>query len=54
MIDFGKQWDKYLSLAKFAYNDRYHSSIDMVPFEALYGSHCHFLVSWINVFEVRP
>ncbi|GJT45587.1 putative reverse transcriptase domain-containing protein [Tanacetum coccineum] len=37
MIDFGGSWDVHLPLAKFSYNDSYHSSIRCAPFEALYG-----------------
>jgi hypothetical protein len=36
-IDYGKNWDKHLSLAEFAYNNSYQSSLKMAPFEALYG-----------------
>jgi hypothetical protein len=39
-IDCGKNWDKYLSLAEFAYNNSYQSSLKMAPFEALYGRRC--------------
>ncbi|XP_069147163.1 uncharacterized protein [Solanum lycopersicum] len=37
VIDFGGHWDQFLPLAEFAYNNSYHSSIEMEPFEALYG-----------------
>jgi transposase InsO family protein len=30
-IDCGKNWDKYLSLAEFAYNNSYQSSLKMHP-----------------------
>ena len=30
-------WDTYLPLIQFTYNNNYHSSIGMAPFEALYG-----------------
>ena len=40
VIDFGGHWDKFLPLAEFSYNNSYHSSIDMTPFEALYGRRC--------------
>lgn len=30
-----------LPLAEFAYNNNYHSSIEMAPYEALYGRPCH-------------
>ena len=33
VIDFGGQWDQFLPLAEFAYNNSYHSSIEMAPFE---------------------
>ncbi|KAH0746217.1 hypothetical protein KY285_007874 [Solanum tuberosum] len=34
VIDFGGNWDKFLPLCEFSYNNSYHSSIDMPPFEA--------------------
>ena len=37
VIEFGGHWDNFLPLAEFSYNNSYHSSIDMAPFEALYG-----------------
>ena len=37
VIDFGGQWDQFLPLAEFSYNNSYHSSIGVAPFEALYG-----------------
>ncbi|KAD4585504.1 hypothetical protein E3N88_23105 [Mikania micrantha] len=40
VIDFGVNWDNYLPLIEFSYNNSYHSSIDMAPFEALYGRKC--------------
>ena len=30
-------WTEFLSLAEFAYNSSWHSSIQMTPFEAMYG-----------------
>ncbi|KAK8600587.1 hypothetical protein V6N12_050440 [Hibiscus sabdariffa] len=38
VIDFGKNWEKSLPLVEFAYNNSYQDSIQMVPYEALYGS----------------
>ncbi|WMV45972.1 hypothetical protein MTR67_039357 [Solanum verrucosum] len=37
VIDFKGNWDDHLPLLEFAYNNSYHSSIAMAPFEALYG-----------------
>ncbi|MCI60686.1 retrotransposon protein, partial [Trifolium medium] len=33
-------WDLWLSLIVFTYNNSFHSSIGMAPFEALYGRRC--------------
>ncbi|KAJ0468424.1 putative nucleotidyltransferase, Ribonuclease H [Helianthus annuus] len=40
VIDFGGNWNKYLPLVEFSYNNSYHTSIQMAPFEALYGRRC--------------
>ncbi|GJR05252.1 putative reverse transcriptase domain-containing protein [Tanacetum coccineum] len=40
VIDFGGSWNIHLPLAKFSYNNSYHSSIRCAPFEALYGKKC--------------
>jgi hypothetical protein len=45
-IDYGKNWDKYLSLAEFAYNNSYQSSLKMAHFEALYGTRCRTPLNW--------
>nr|GFA39667.1 reverse transcriptase domain-containing protein [Tanacetum cinerariifolium] len=37
MIDFGKGWVKHLPLVEFSYNNSYHASIKVAPYEALYG-----------------
>ena len=54
VIDFGFHWDKFLPLAEFSYNNSYHSSIDMAPFEALYGRRCRSPIGWFDALEVRP
>ena len=40
VIEFGGHWDNFLPLVEFSDNNSYHSSIDMAPFEALYGRRC--------------
>lgn len=30
-------WNEYLPLVEFSYNSLYHTSIQMTPFEAMYG-----------------
>ncbi|XP_059306316.1 uncharacterized protein LOC132057727 [Lycium ferocissimum] len=54
VIDFGGHWDQHLPLVEFAYNNSYHSSIGMAPFEALYGRRCRSPVGWFDGFEARP
>jgi hypothetical protein len=34
---YGKSWDKSPPYAEFSYNNTYQASIEMAPFEALYG-----------------
>jgi hypothetical protein len=45
-IEYGKNWDKCLSLAEFAYNNSYESSLKLAPFEALYGRRCRTPLNW--------
>ena len=33
-------------MIEFAYNNSYHSSIDIAPYEALYGRRCRTPVCW--------
>ena len=54
VIEFGGHWDNFLPLAEFSYNNSYHSSIDMAPFEALYGRRCRSPIGLFDAFEVRP
>nr|GFB08615.1 reverse transcriptase domain-containing protein [Tanacetum cinerariifolium] len=53
VIDFGKGWVKYLPLVKFSYNNSYHASINVAPYEALYGQKCRSLVCWTEVGEAQ-
>ncbi|GJS64432.1 putative reverse transcriptase domain-containing protein [Tanacetum coccineum] len=53
VIDFGKGWEKLLPLVEFSYNNSYHASIKVAPFEALYGRKCRSLVCWAKVGDVQ-
>jgi transposase InsO family protein len=46
VMDNQTQWEKYLPLVEFAYNNSYHSSIRMPPYEYLYGRPCRTPLSW--------
>ena len=46
VIEFQDTWDKYIPLIEFAYNNQYHSSIGMAPYEALYGRKCRSPLYW--------
>jgi len=40
VLSYSKKWDECLPLAEFSYNNSYQESIQMAPFEALYGRSC--------------
>ncbi|KAK8670133.1 hypothetical protein V6N13_104894 [Hibiscus sabdariffa] len=46
VIDFVKNWEKSIPLVEFAYNNSYQTSIQMAPFEALYGRRCRTPLCW--------
>ena len=50
-LDFKGAWDDHLPLIEFAYNNSYHSSIKMPPYEALYGRKCRSPICWTEVGE---
>eukprot|EP00253_Pinus_taeda_P030277 PITA_30277 len=39
-------WEEYLHLVEFAYNNGYHTSTQMSPFEVMYGRKCRTPSSW--------
>jgi hypothetical protein len=51
VIHYDKNWDKCLSLAEFSYNNSYQASLQMAPFEALYGRRCRTPLSWSQTGE---
>ena len=51
------KWEEYLHLAEFAYNNGYHTSGKMSPFEVLCIRKCRTLVTWdslMNQFMLGP
>ncbi|CAN4125159.1 unnamed protein product [Withania somnifera] len=51
VLDFKGSWDDHLPLIEFAYNNSYHSSIKMAPYEALYGRKCRSPIGWFEMGE---
>ena len=57
VMDRPSKWEDYLYLVEFAYNNGYHASLKMSPFEALYGIKCKTPVCWDNPVDrviIRP
>ena len=46
ILEFRGAWDEHIALMEFAYNNQYHSSIGMAPYEALYGRKCRCPMYW--------
>ena len=43
VMEFKGSWDTHLALMEFSYNNSYQASIEMAPFEALYGRKCRLV-----------
>ncbi|RVW78911.1 Transposon Ty3-G Gag-Pol polyprotein [Vitis vinifera] len=52
-LDLKGNWDDYLPLVEFAYNNSFQASIGMTPFEALYGRRFRSPVCWDDVGEKK-
>ena len=50
-MEFSGSWDRYIPLMEFASNNSYQSSIDMAPYEALYGRRCRTPMCWTKLNE---
>lgn len=46
MLDHHGSWDDLLPLIEFTYNNNYHASIGMAPYEALYGRKYQTPLCW--------
>jgi hypothetical protein len=51
VLDFKGSWIQYIPLIEFAYNNSFQASIDMAPYEALYGWKCRSPLYWDEVGE---
>nr|GFC48289.1 putative reverse transcriptase domain-containing protein [Tanacetum cinerariifolium] len=50
-LEWTGNWDDYIYLVEFAYNNSWHASIKCAPFEMLYGKKCHAPICWDQVGE---
>ena len=49
VLDLKGSWEEHLPLVEFAYNSSYQVSIQMAPYEALYGMPCRSPICWTEV-----
>jgi len=50
-LEQGVSWVECLPWIEFTYNNSFHSSIEMAPFEALYGQRCRTPLCWYELGE---
>ena len=46
VLDYLGAWDEVLPLVEFTYNNSFHTSIGIAPYEALYGRRCRTPLCW--------
>jgi len=51
VLTYGKDWEESLAYAEFSYNNSYQASLQMSPFEALYGRKCRTPLLWSEMGE---
>nr|GFB79803.1 putative nucleotidyltransferase, ribonuclease H [Tanacetum cinerariifolium] len=51
VLEWTGNWDDYICLVEFAYNNSWHASIKCAPFEMLYGKKCRAPICWDQVRE---
>ena len=51
VLDHKGSWEEHLPLVEFPYNNSYQESIQMAPYEALYGKPCRSPICWTEVGE---
>ena len=51
VLELQGSWDKYLLLVEFYYNNSFQATIEMAPYEALYGKRSQTAIHWHDNFE---
>ncbi|KAL6560480.1 hypothetical protein OROGR_004039 [Orobanche gracilis] len=53
-LDWKDDWENQLHLVEFTYNNSWHASIQMAPYEALYGRRCRSPLCWDDLVRIFP
>ncbi|RZC11704.1 Transposon Tf2-9 polyprotein, partial [Glycine soja] len=48
VLEQKESWESFLPLIEFTYDNSFHSTIGMVPYEALYGRRCRTPLCWLE------
>ena len=51
VLDHEGSWEEHLTLVEVSYNNSYQASIQVAPYEALYGRPCRSPICWTKVGE---
>jgi hypothetical protein len=51
VLSYGTKWEDCLPFSEFSYNNSYQASLQMAPFEALYGRKCRTPLNWSEIGE---
>ena len=51
ILQFQGGWEEKLDLIEFSYNNSYQATIQMAPYEALYGRKCRSPINWNDLSE---
>jgi transposase InsO family protein len=51
VLSYGAKWEDCFPFAEFSYNNSYQASLQMAPFEALYGRKCRTPLNWSETGE---
>ena len=48
VLEHKGSWENFLTLIEFTYNNSFHSTMGMAPYEALYGRRCRTPLCWLE------
>src|SRR3954468_17259814 len=51
VLEYGSKWEDCLLFTEFSYNNSYQASLQMAPFEVLYGRKCRTPLNWSETGE---